>query len=235
MGRLPVNINPNDIVRPCLLSSKPRGLFDHGVQRQSRTPGPCPWRLRFMTRLGAGLMCAALAGCSHLLPRQRAEDITTFDSFEAARKAIEQVVPYKTTAADLKALGFDVHASSNVVQVPYPEVVGRLVPLPNTPLETLDPGIRDCIAAREQCRAYEFHLSHISTKREGGFWADFLNFHRTTFITGWRFNGLIAMRDGVVLFSNYGGEPRVDRVEDANNPLGPLQSSGEGAAVYLLH
>ena len=58
---------------------------------------------------------------------------------------------------------------------------------------------------------------------------DFLNFRRETRMTGWRFEGLLAVRDGVVLFRSHGGDPRSDRVERQVNPLGPLQRLGEGA------
>ena len=64
-------------------------------------------------------------------------------------------------------------------------------------------------------------------KHEGGFLLDFLNFRRTVRVSGWRFNGLVAVRDGVVLFRSYGGEPRNDRTDRQVNPLGPLQPAGE--------
>ena len=34
---------------------------------------------------------------------------------------------------------------------------------------------------------------------------DVLKFRRTTRVTGWRFEGLLAVRDGVVLFRSHGG------------------------------
>ena len=165
---------------------------------------------RFLTCLWVWSHCALLTGCASLLPREQAVDLSSFGSFDAAREALERVVPYQTTVADLKALGFDVHASSNVVRIPYPGLITRLVPHPNTPMNELDLGIRDCIAAREACAAYEFRIERSSRKREGDFWLDFLNFRRITVITGWRFDGLVAIRDGIVLFRNYGGEPRID-------------------------
>lgn len=179
------------------------------------------------------LVCASLTGCAHLLPTERIEDRSQFESFEAAQAAIERIVPYKTTESDLVAMGLDVHASSNVVYIPYPELITRLVPHPNIPLDALDPGIRDCIAAREGCGAYEFRITRNTRQRNGNFMLDFLNFKRITAITGWRFEGLIAIRDGVVLFRNYGGEPRVDRIERQVKPLGPLQQAGEGAGRLL--
>jgi hypothetical protein len=156
-----------------------------------------------------------------------------FGTFEEARAAIEQVRPYETTTAQLKALGFDVQSTANVRQIPYPEVIARLAPNPSVPLAMLDAGIRDCIEARQACRAYEFTFARQTSHREGSFWADFLNFRRRTEIVGWRFQGLVVVRDGVVLFRNYGGEPQIKQTERQSNPLGPLQSAGEAAGALI--
>ena len=105
----------------------------------------------------------------------------------------------------MTALGFDLQSSPNVALVPYPQVTGLLAPDRSVPFEVIDPGIRDCIVARLACQAYEFHLG-LQSRREGGFLLDFLNFRRTTRVTGWRFKWLLAVRDGVVLFRRHGGE-----------------------------
>ena len=52
-------------------------------------------------------------------------------------------------------------------------------------------------------------------------------------MSGWRFNGLVAIRDGVVLFRSYGGEPHNDRTERQVNPLGPLQPAGEAVGGLI--
>jgi hypothetical protein len=174
-----------------------------------------------------------LTACASLLPRGSTENLSGFTSFEAARSAIEQVKPYETTTDQLKGLGFDLQASANVRQIPYPEVIARLAPNPSVPLAMLDPGIRDCIEARQACRAYEFTWGRQSSQREGSFWADFLNFRRRTEISGWRFQGLVVVRDGVVLFRNYGGEPQIKQTERQSNPLGPLQPAGEAAGALI--
>lgn len=182
-------------------------------------------------------VCAAvtlLGGCGNLLPRGSTEALSGFASFEAARDALNKVVPYETTTKQLHELGFDLQASANVQQIPYPEVVARLAPNPSISLEQLDPGIRDCILARQACRAYSFSMGKQNRRREGAFFLDFLNFKRTTEITGWRFDGLVVVRDGVVLFSNYGGEPQIQRSERQSNPLGPLQPAGEAAGGLLV-
>jgi hypothetical protein len=179
-------------------------------------------------------LCAgSLTGCSHLLPADRSDTRSSFESFEAAQQALDKVVPFRTTIDELGALGFDVHSNANVSLIPYPELVARLAPNPSVPLDALDPGIRECILSRMACETYEFRIGQESRRREGGFWADFLNFRRTTEVTGWRFEARVVVRGGVVLFRNWGGEPRIARTELQRNPLGPLQPAGEGAGALI--
>ena len=178
--------------------------------------------------------CLLLGGCANLLPRGDSERPSGFDSFEAAAHSFDAVVPYRTTVKQLSALGFDLQSSSNVTLIQYPQLTGRLAPDRGVPFEAIDPGIRDCIVARLACQAYEFHLGRERSRREGGFLSDFLNFRRTTHVTGWRFEGLLAVRDGVVLFRSHGGEPRIDRTERQVNPLGPLQGAGDAVGRLLV-
>lgn len=180
------------------------------------------------------LAATVLAGCGHLLPRQTSITQSSFEDFEAARRALDQATPFKTTVEDLRLLGFDVRDSANVTLIPYPELVSRLAPNPSVPLSELDAGIRECILSRMACQAYEFELGRQKRQREGGFWADFLNFRRTTAVSGWRFKALVVVRDGVVLFRNYGGEPKVVRTERQVNPLGPFQPAGEAAGGIVM-
>jgi hypothetical protein len=177
---------------------------------------------------------AALAGCSALLPSGSSQVRSAFDSFDAARQALEAVVPFRTTFGELKALGFDPQASTNVTLIPYPEIVARLAPHPGVPLEELDAGVRACIVAQAACRAFLFRLGHQRRARQGPFLPDFLSFRRTTLVTGWRFEGLVVLRDDVVVFRNFAGEARIDTVERQVNPLGPLQPAGEASGQYLL-
>jgi hypothetical protein len=166
--------------------------------------------------------------------RDSSDTRSSFDSFEAAQQAIERVVPFRTTVEELGALGFDVRANANVTLIPYPALIERLAPNQSVPLDALDPGIRECILSHMACQTYQFHIGRQSRRREGGFWADFLNFRRVTEVSGWRFEALVAVRDGVVLFRNFGGEPRIARTELQRNPLGPLQPAGEAVGGLIV-
>lgn len=179
--------------------------------------------------------CAFLAGCSSLLPRGSTDTPSPFHSYAQAQAAIEKVVPFRTRTAELGSLGFDIDEGKNVTLIPYPEIVARLVPYSGVPLAELDPGIRECILAKGGCRAYLFHFERQDRKREGGFWRDFLNIRRETHVTGWWFDALVVVNDGVVLFRNHSGQAQTIRVEKQTNPLGPFQPAGESAGSVLIH
>lgn len=171
-----------------------------------------------------------LAGCAGLLPKGATVTTSSFETFQAAHAAFERIEPYKTQASELKNFGFDTESIRNVRLIPYPDLVSRLAPNSSFPVADLDRGIRECIAAHRGCRAYEFHFANEKRNRTGNFFLDFLDFSRTTAITGWRFDALLVISDGMVLFKNFGGEPNNDRVEHQVNPLGPLQASGQALA-----
>ena len=65
------------------------------------------------------------------------------------------------------------------------------------------------------------------------FLLDFFNINRHVQVRGWRFEGLVVVRDGVVLFRNSAGEAKLDATERTINPLGPFQRSGESSDLLL--
>lgn len=178
--------------------------------------------------------CLGLSGCAGLLPRSANDMPSTFVDFAAAQHALETIVPFHTSIEDLPTLGFDPRSGSNVTQIPYPEITTRLAPNPAVPLDAMDPGIRRCILAQTACRGYAFRFGEQHRTRSGDFWLDFLSIKRITHITGWQFDALVVVGDGVVLFRNFGGEPKTERTERQFNPLGPFQPTGESAGRSLL-
>jgi hypothetical protein len=168
-----------------------------------------------------------------LLPDASVAVRAEFADFDAARGAFESIEPYRTTVDELKELGFDI-ASPNVRLIGYPDIVARLAPNSALALDQLDPGIRDCILARLECRAYEYRIAHETRVRTGAFALDWLNFKRTTDVHGWHFDAIVAVRKGVVLFRNYGGAPQNERTERQVNPLGPFQGVGDSVSGLLF-
>jgi hypothetical protein len=180
-------------------------------------------------------LAALLGACASggLLPDSSVAARAEFADFNAARSAFESIEPNRTTVDELKVLGFDT-ASPNVRLIGYPDVVARLAPNSSLALDQLDPGIRDCILARLECRAYEYRIAHETRVRTGAFALDWLNFKRVTEVRGWHFDAIVAVRKGVVLFRNYGGAPQNERTEREFNPLGPFQGVGDSVSGLLL-
>ena len=175
----------------------------------------------------------ALSACTSLLPRGASDIASPFNSFAEAQAAADRIVPFQTRTADLAGMGFDYSNGRNVVRIPYPDLLSRLAPYPGVPMDALDPGIRQCILARNECRAYVFNFERKERMRIGGFWYDFFNIRRITHVTGWSFQALIVVTDGTVLFRNFAGQAQIDQMERSVNPLGPLQPAGEAAGSLL--
>ncbi len=188
-------------------------------------------RVRLLVCLLAG---TALGACSSLLPRGSTAASAGFGSFDEARLAAEQVLPLTTRVQELDRLGFDIYQGLNVTLVSYPEIVVRLTPHPGVAISQLDSGIRHCIEIQMACRGYLFRFEQEKREREGNFFLDFFNVSRTTHLTGWRFEALIVVSNDLVLFRNYSGQARIERLDRQTNPLGPFQPAGEGAGASLL-
>jgi len=166
-----------------------------------------------------------ISGCSNMLPEGR-KTSTPFETFEEARAAVEALVPMKSTRQELEKNGFNHDKHPNINLLTQADVVRRFLPSALIKREELDPGILACLEARDACRGVEIIVSKIDRIRNGGFWADFFNFERHTVVTGWRFNATVLFVNELVVFRTWGGQPRVNEIENVRNPLGPLQGFG---------
>lgn len=169
-----------------------------------------------------------VAGCGGLLPRSETVTDSPWHSFEDAQRAFDEIVPYLTTAADLKRLHLDPGENPNVTILSYSDIIRRFVPSPAIGAETLDAGVLDCLRAQTGCNGYEVDHRVIHRRRHGNFFADILNFSRETEVSGWRFNAVVLVVDDVVVYKLTGGQPAIHEHEQSRNPLGPLQGAGEG-------
>jgi hypothetical protein len=176
---------------------------------------------------------AALAGCSGLLPRAEFATQETWRDYEAAKAAIDAIVPMQSTRAELSAAGIDPHTNAAVTILNVSDIMQRFSAGAAMSLEDLDPGVRRCLTAGKTCTGYSISLKRTSRKRVGNFWLDSLNFYRDTDITGWNFNALILFVDGLVVYTLYGGQPRVHERDVSRNPLGPLQGWGSQVVPSL--
>jgi hypothetical protein len=168
-----------------------------------------------------------LAGCESLLPRAKAAAESGWGTFDDARAAFDKLEVHKTRADELAKLGFDPFVNANVTLLNYSDLIRRFVPGTVALAESIDGDILDCIAVKERCRAVEVDISNSRSERVGNFFLDFLNFRRTTEISGWRFNAVVVLKDDVVVYKLWGGRPMIKEVNENRNPMGPLQGGGE--------
>jgi hypothetical protein len=192
--------------------------------------GRAPSLRSVLPALLAGLL---IAGCSSLLPRSASQTASHWKSFEEARDAIESLEPYKTRIEDVRAKGIDPYKDHGVVLLSFSDILQRFASSSAVRREDFDPGIRDCLSAGKRCIGYAITLSDVRRKRVGNFWSDSLNFNREIEIVGWKFNALIIIVDGIVVYTLYSGQPRINQRETVRNPLGPLQTWGEQAPHFV--
>jgi len=147
-----------------------------------------------------------------------------WQSYKDAEATFEGIVPGKTTAADLRELKLDPSLNPSVTLLHRAEVMQRFIPNRLITLEDLDAGVRECIEAREKCRALE--VNHVATqqKRAGNAALDIIKVYRETHTAGWRFTGLILVKDGVVVYKLTGGQPQIHEIAEKKDTLAPLQA-----------
>lgn len=173
----------------------------------------------------AGLLL--LGGCAQLLPAAHQDDTIPWKDFADAKASYDKIDPYRTNLEAVRQLGFSAQ-TSNVHLLNEAQVVNAVLPSPLKEKHTIPAGIKDCMQNQGACTGYLMEPSRIAQTRVGNFLLDFLNFKRHTITTGWKFSALVVVIDDLVVYKQWSGEPNIETVDLRTNPLGPLQSMGEG-------
>jgi hypothetical protein len=176
--------------------------------------------------LALAALCLAAPACSGLLPSSKQATASPWKSYQEAELAFDKIIPGVTTEAELRSLSLEPGTNPNIAILNYSDVLMRFVPHASISLSDLDAGVRMCITAKTACKGYEVAQSSLAKARNGNFVADIFGFSRATRITGWKFKGLLLIKDGVVIYKLHGGQPSIAQQEEDNNPLGPVQALG---------
>lgn len=187
--------------------------------------------IRRVTAWAACFLPLWFSACSTLLPESMGLVESPWKSYADAEQVFKGIVPHRTTVEDLKILGLDPLSNPNITILNYSDVLRRFVPSTSIDTHQLDSGVQECIKALSACSGYEIDHRLIQRKRYGNFLADFLNFKRKVDIVGWRFNAVLLIKDGVVIYKLTGGQPIIHQYEESFNPLGLLQGSGESGTI----
>lgn len=163
-------------------------------------------------------------GCSGLLlPSVENTTKSPWQSFEEAKTAFDKIIPNQTTREGLKKLGFDPFETPNVSLITYLDLTQKFMPNPSIHFEDLDPEVQACLKAKESCQGYDVSPKLMRSKRYGNVVLDLFNFRRKKLTTGWHFVALIVLKNDLVVYKLWGGEPKISEYEDKRNPLGPFQ------------
>lgn len=173
------------------------------------------------------LAVLAATGCADLLPRARNEAGGPWSGYEEARATVGRIVPYRTTAGELKALGIDPFATPNVQVLNFSEVLLRFPVTAGLPWEKLDRGLRECLEAGNACEGLAVSARDLHRDRVGNFWLDALAFDREVDVKGWSFSAIVLVTGGRVVYVTHGGQPLIRERESNRQPLGPLQGWGD--------
>ncbi len=188
-------------------------------------------QLRLFSALLLGL---SLYGCSNALPRTEDTTRSRWNSFAEAMADYEKITPYATTVDTLKDLGFDPFTQPNIKILSYLEITERFMPNQSITLDDLDPGLSFCLRSRSLCQAYEARPAKAKTKRVGNVFMDLLTFKRRTVASGWSFNALVVLSDGIVVYKVWSGDPVITGDKLRDNPLGPLQGVTGSTLMTIL-
>jgi len=123
-------------------------------------------------------------------------------------------------------MALDPSQNANIAILNYADVMRKFMLNQSFSINDLDQGVRDCVMAKVACRGLEISQSNVQKQRNGNVMLDLLGFYRETHTTGWRFNGLILIKENVVVYKLTGGQPVIHESEENSNPLGPVQSIG---------
>jgi hypothetical protein len=174
-------------------------------------------------------LAGALAGCSSMLPRSKETSgavTTAWQSYEEAEQAFGRITPGRTTVAELATLRLDPRTNPNISVLHNFQVRERFIPNNTVTLADLDDGVRQCVEARSACLGWQIDQSAMQKKRNGNAALDMLKMRRETHSSGWRFTGLLLIKDGVVLYKLAGGQPLIHEIAETEDVLGPLQAIG---------
>jgi hypothetical protein len=182
--------------------------------------------------LALGLMFLT-TGCQSLFSSKQSATMSPWTNWDQINLAFNKIAPNRTTVKDLQTLGFDPTATPNIKIMPYVDIVPIFIPNSNIHLEDLPVGVRVYIEAKQGNQAYLVELENVKEKRHGNLLLDVFGFKRQTHHSGWRFKGIILIKDDTVVYTLASGEPDISLEDNNVRPLGPFQEL-DGCAGSLI-
>jgi hypothetical protein len=180
----------------------------------------------FILVMASSLLLLA-TGCQSLFSSHQSATVSVWTNWDQINLAFNQITPNQTTVRQLSNMGFDPNLTPNIKIMPYVDIVPVFMPNPNIRMDDLPVGVRVYVEAKQNSLAYLVELDDVHEKRHGNLLLDVLGFKRQTHQSGWRFKGLILLKDSVVVYTLSSGEPDISREDSAIKPLGPFQDMSD--------
>ncbi|HEV2327685.1 MAG TPA: hypothetical protein VGY56_02725 [Verrucomicrobiae bacterium] len=192
-------------------------------------------RIAILVALPALLMLTT--GCQSLFVSNHTATQSPWTNWDQVNIAFNRIVPNHTTVTDLKRMKFDPSVTPNICIMPYVDIVPIFMPNPNITIADLPIGVQVYVESKTNNCAYQVQLEDVREKRHGNLLLDVFGFKRLTHHSGWRFRGLILIKNNVVVYTLSSGEPNIS-AEDSNlKPLGPFQDLQDSAGhiIGMVH
>ena len=170
-------------------------------------------------------------GCQGLFSSHQSVTTSLWTNWDQINLAFEQIQLNQTTLKQLHQMGFDPKATPNIKIMPYVDIVPIFMPNPNIHMNDLPIGVRVYVEAKKNSLAYYVEMEDVHEKRHGNILLDIFGFKRRTHQSGWRFKGIILLKDNVVVYTLSSGEPDISREDTSTKPLGPFQDMSDA----LMH
>jgi len=170
------------------------------------------------------VFAALFGGCAGLLPRGSDTSRSLWDNYEDAAKSFDRIVVNQTTVKNLKRLGFDPLRTPNIKILTHLDIKKQFIVTPFDSVDALPIGVKECLTSKNSCYGLEIGIVKMESKRYGNAFLDIFNFKRSVEQKGWEFNGLIIVKNDIVVYKLAGGKPSIAANKVQVNPLGPLQS-----------
>lgn len=189
------------------------------------------WRVVILVFVAGAMLLTT--GCQSLFVSHQSTTLTQWTNWDQVNIAFNKIAPNRTTVTDLRTMGFDPNVTPNIKIMPYVDVMPIFMPNPNIHMDDLPVGVRVYVQAKKGNQAYLVELENVKEKRHGNLFLDVFSFKRLTHQSGWRFKGLILIKDDTVVYTLSSGEPDISREDSNIRPLGPFQEM-DGCAGSII-
>jgi hypothetical protein len=182
-------------------------------------------------------LLALTTGCQNLFLSTRSSTEARWTNWDQVNISFNKIVPNRTTVKELKRMGFDPSVTPNICIMPFVDIVPIFMPNPNIHVADLPLGVQIYVEAKTNNVAYSVQLQDVRQKRHGNIFLDVFGFKRLTHGSGWRFKGLILIKNNVVVYTLSSGQPNISTEDSIVKPLGPFQDMQDSAGriISLAH